>query len=54
MFTKTKTKLAKTKLDRAILLSVAAMVACNVIIMTQQLSAAPQFAAVASAPAQQV
>ena len=54
MFTKTKTKLAKTKLDRAILLSVAAMVACNVIIMTQQLSAAPQFAAVASAPAQQL
>ena len=54
MFTKTKTKLAKTKLDRAILLSVAAMIACNVIIMTQQLTAAPQFAAVASAPAQQV
>ena len=51
MFTKTKTK---TKLDKAILLSVAAMLACNVIIMTQQLTAAPQFAAMRSAPAQQV
>ena len=48
MFTKT-----KTKLDKAILLSVAAMLACNVIIMTQQLTAAPQFAAAHSAPAQQ-
>ena len=48
MFTKT-----KTKLDKAILLSVAAMLACNVVIMTQQLTAAPHFAAVRSAPAQQ-
>ena len=53
MFTKTKTKLAKTKLDKAILLSVAAMLACNVIIMTQQLTVAPQFATAHSAPAQQ-
>lgn len=48
MFTKT-----KTKLDKAILLSVAAMLACNVIIMTQQLTVAPQFATAHSAPAQQ-
>ena len=48
MFTKT-----KTTLDKAILLSVAAMLACNVVIMTQQLTAAPHFAAVRSAPAQQ-
>ena len=47
MFTKT-----KTKLDKAILLSVAAMLASNVVIMTQQLTAAPHFA-VRSAPAQQ-
>ena len=52
MFTKTKTKLDKTKLDWAIQLSVAAMLGCNVIIMAQQLTAAPQFA-VRSAPAQQ-
>ena len=54
MFTKSKSKLAKTKLDRAILLSVAAMLACNVIIMTQQLTAAPQFAQRPAASAQQV
>ena len=48
MFTKT-----KTKLDQAILLSVAAMLACNVIIMSQQLTAAPHFAAGPSASAQQ-
>ncbi len=47
MFTKT-----KTKLDKAILLSVAAMLACNVVIMTQQLTAAPDFA-VRSVSAQQ-
>ncbi|MFM5916336.1 MAG: hypothetical protein ACKOOL_02260 [Novosphingobium sp.] len=40
MFTKT-----KSKLDKAILLSVAAMLACNVVVLSQQLTAAPQFAA---------
>jgi hypothetical protein len=49
MFTRT-----KTKLDRAILLSLAAMLACNVVILTQQLTAAPHFAAARSASAQQV
>ena len=49
MFTKT-----KTKLDQAILLSVAAMLACNVIIMSQQLTAAPHFAQRPAASAQQV
>ena len=39
MFTK-----SKTKLDKAILLSVAAMLACNVVIMSQQLTTAPHFA----------
>jgi hypothetical protein len=48
MFTKT-----KTKLDKAILLSIAAMLACNVVIMTQQLTSAPHFAVVRSTPAQQ-
>ena len=48
MFTKT-----KTKLDQAILLSVAAMLACNVIVMSQQLTSAPHFATTQSAPAQQ-
>ena len=47
MFTKT-----KTKLDKAILLSLAAMLACNVVIMSQQLTGAPHFAAARSAPAQ--
>ena len=49
MFTKT-----KTKLDKAILLSIAAMLACNVVIMSQQLTSAPHFAAARSTPAQQV
>ena len=49
MFTKT-----KTKLDKSILLSVAAMLACNVIIMSQQLTAAPQFAQSPAASAPQV
>ena len=48
MFTKT-----KTKLDKAILLSIAAMLACNVIVMAQQLTSAPYFAVTRSAPAQQ-
>ena len=48
MFTKT-----KTKLDKAILVSLAAMLACNVVIMTQQLTSAPHFAVGGSAPAQQ-
>ena len=39
MFTKT-----KTKLDKAILFSVAAMLACNVIVMAQQLTSAPHYA----------
>ena len=39
MFTKT-----KTKLDKAILFSIAAMLACNVIVMSQQLISAPHFA----------
>ena len=39
MFTK-----SKTKLDKAILLSIAAMLACNVIVMAQQLTSAPHFA----------
>ena len=39
MFTKT-----KTKLDKAIIFSVAAMLACNVIVMSQQLTSAPHFA----------
>ena len=48
MFTKT-----KTKLDKAILFSIVAMLACNVIVMSQQLTSAPHFAATQSAPAQQ-
>ena len=48
MFTKT-----KTKLDKAIMLSIAAMLACNVIVMSQQLTSVPHFAATQSAPAQQ-
>ena len=40
MFTK-----SKSKLDKAILLSVAAMLACNVVVLSQQLTAAPHFAA---------
>ena len=48
MFTKT-----KTKLDKAILFSIAAMLACNVIVMSQQLTSAPHFATTQSAPAQQ-
>lgn len=48
MFTKT-----KSKLDNAILLSVAAMLACNVIVLSQQLTTAPHFAAGQSAQAQQ-
>ena len=48
MFTKT-----KSKLDQAILFSVAAMLACNVIVMSQQLTSVPQIAATRSAPAQQ-
>ena len=48
MFTKT-----KSKLDKAILFSVAAMLACNVVILSQQLTAAPHFAANPAAQAQQ-
>ena len=48
MFTKT-----KTKLDKAILFSIAAMLACNVIVMSQQLTSAPHFAVTKSASAQQ-
>ena len=48
MFTKT-----KSKLDKAILFSVAAMLACNVIVMSQQLTSVPHFAVTQSAPAQQ-
>ena len=48
MFTKT-----KTKLDKAILFAIAAMLACNVIVMSQQLTSAPHFATTQSAPAQQ-
>ena len=44
---------SKTKLDKAILFSVAAMLACNVIVMSQQLTSAPHFAVTRSAPAQQ-
>ena len=49
MFTK-----SKTKLDKAVLLSVAAMLTCNIVIMTQQLTTAPHFTQSAAAPAQQV
>ena len=48
MFTK-----SKSKLDKAIMLSVAAMLACNVIVMSQQLTVTPHFAVTQSAPAQQ-
>ena len=48
MFIKT-----KTTLDKAIMVSIAAMLACNVIVMSQQLTSVPQIAATRSAPAQQ-
>ena len=44
---------SKSKLDKAILFSVAAMLACNVIVLSQQLTAAPHFAASQAAQAQQ-
>ncbi len=48
MFTKT-----KTKLDKAVLLSVAAMLTCSVVVLSQQLTAAPHIAASQAAQAQQ-
>jgi len=48
MFTKT-----KSKLDKAVLFSVAAMLACNVVVLSQQLTTAPHFAAGPAAQAQQ-
>lgn len=48
------TLLNKTsKLDRAIVLSVAAMLSFNIVILTSQLQAAPQVAQVQGNPAQQ-
>ena len=44
---------SKSKLDKAILFSVAAMLACNVIVLSQQLTAAPHFAANPAVQAQQ-
>ena len=48
MFTK-----SKTKLDRAVILSVLAMIACTMLITTQQLNTVPRVAVSPSAPAQQ-
>lgn len=42
-----------SKLDRAIVLSVAAMLSFNIVILTSQLQAAPQVAQVQGNPAQQ-
>jgi hypothetical protein len=48
------TLLNKTsKLDRAVILSVAAMLSFNIVILTSQLQAAPQVAQVQGNPAQQ-
>ncbi len=41
------------KLDQAIIASVAAMLAMNVFVLSQQLTAAPQVAVASSAPAAQ-
>jgi len=48
MFSKT-----KSKLDKAIVLSIAAMLACNVVVLSQQLTAAPHFAVSPAVQAQQ-
>ncbi len=53
MFTKFNTKLGSTKLDRAVILSVVAMIGFNVIVLTQQMSTAPQYALNHSASAAQ-
>jgi len=48
MFAKT-----KTKLDKAVLFSIAAMIACNVVVLSQQLTTAPHFAVSPAVQAQQ-
>ncbi|MCC6925188.1 hypothetical protein [Novosphingobium sp.] len=52
MFTKFNTKLGSTKLDRAVILSVIAMLGFNVVVLTQQLDTAPTYALTASAAVQ--
>ena len=53
MFTKFNTKLGSTKLDRAVILSIVAMIGFNVVVLTHQMTAAPHYALNHSAAAAQ-
>ncbi|MFO1254368.1 MAG: hypothetical protein U1E37_01665 [Sphingomonadaceae bacterium] len=51
MFTRFNSKFGSTKLDRAVIVSVIAMIGFNLAVLTQQADAAPQYALSQSADA---